>query len=547
MARQAQDVDPTELYTAHFLATPVDHFHNESRYEPHSNKTFKLRYWFDATYYKPGGPVIVLQSGETDATERLVYLQKGILYQLAQALNGIGVVLEHRYYGESFPTADLSTKNLRFLSTDQALADQAYFAKNVVFPGFESTNLTAPGTAYLAYGGSYAGGFVSFLRKLYPEVFYGSISSSGVTEALYNYWQYYEPVREYGPPQCIANQVKLINIIDNVLEKNDTKTVTLVKKLFGLQGLTHSDDLAYLYSGGIGWWQSRNWDPEVNSPEFDYYCGNVSSDTLLWPGYASFEANATSLIKAGGWGNETAALLNPMLNFLAWTNDSYAGTCDGPVDECYNNHNASASWYADKNNTNYNALSWSYQVCTEWGYFQDGASVPSDRLPLISKLVTVEYLTLVCRLAFNITSVSDVSIINKHGGFNITYPRLATVGGEADVWRPVTPLATLPKPDVLNQTSTLSEPVILIQGAVHHWVSDFGSSRTRVIKQNANIPVRTRTACSPTKLRQSYPQRPWQALKKRLCQQHKAGWQRGSRRRVSTRDLWPCHLGTNDR
>jgi len=170
----ANDVDPTLLYPAYNLSVPIDHFHNDTLYEPHSNGTFPLRYWFDATYYKPGGPVIVLQSGETDGTGRLVYLQKGLLHKLAVDTNGIGVVLEHRYYGTSNPTPDYSTKNLRFLTTDQALADEAYFAQNVVFKGLEHLNLTAPHVAYIGYGGSYSGAFNAFLRKLYPDVFWGN-------------------------------------------------------------------------------------------------------------------------------------------------------------------------------------------------------------------------------------------------------------------------------------------------------------------------------------------------------------------------------------
>jgi hypothetical protein len=152
---------------------PIDHFHNDTKYAPHSSGKFPLRYWFDASHYKPGGPVIVLQSGETSGVGRLVFLQKGLLAQLAKATNGIGVVLEHRYYGTSWPVPDLSTKNMRFLTTDQALADQVYFAKNVVFKGLEKHDLTSKTTAYIAYGGSYAGAFVAFLRKLYPDVFWG--------------------------------------------------------------------------------------------------------------------------------------------------------------------------------------------------------------------------------------------------------------------------------------------------------------------------------------------------------------------------------------
>ena len=184
--------------------------------------------------------MIVVQSGETSGVDRLPFLQKGILAQLAQATHGIGVVLEHRYYGTSFPTPDLSAESLRFLTTDQALADEAYFAQHVVFKGLEDKNLTAPIVAYIGYGGSYAGAFNAFLRKLYPDVFWGAISSSGVTQAIYDYWQYYEPIREYGPPDCISTQQKLTHVVDNILigNKDDTKTIQQLKTAFGLPNVT---------------------------------------------------------------------------------------------------------------------------------------------------------------------------------------------------------------------------------------------------------------------------------------------------------------------
>ena len=94
--RSTDTIDPIDLYPGYNLSVPVDHFHNDSRYAPHSHDTFNLRYFFDAQYYAPGGPVIVLQSGETSATDRLPFLQKGIVAQLARATHGIGVVLEHR-------------------------------------------------------------------------------------------------------------------------------------------------------------------------------------------------------------------------------------------------------------------------------------------------------------------------------------------------------------------------------------------------------------------------------------------------------------------
>jgi hypothetical protein len=112
-----------KLYPEHNFSVPIYHFHNDSLYAPHSDEFFNLRFWFDASRYKQGGPVIVLAFGERSGAERLPFLHQGIIAQLALSLNGIGVILEHRYYGTSIPTANLSTESLRFLTTDQALAD----------------------------------------------------------------------------------------------------------------------------------------------------------------------------------------------------------------------------------------------------------------------------------------------------------------------------------------------------------------------------------------------------------------------------------------
>lgn len=202
LLRRQNAPNPVDMYPPNTISVPIDHFHNDSMYEPHSNGSFDLRYWFDDRYYEKGGPIIALSAGETSGAGRLHYLQKGIVAILAEATNGLGVIIEHRYYGESKLTPDLSVESLRFLTTDQAMADTAYFAKNVVFPGYEDVDLTAPGTPWILYGGSYAGAFVAFLRKLYPDLFWGAISSSGVTAAVTDFWEYYEAARLYSPEGC---------------------------------------------------------------------------------------------------------------------------------------------------------------------------------------------------------------------------------------------------------------------------------------------------------------------------------------------------------
>jgi hypothetical protein len=55
-----------------------------------------------------------------------------------------------------------------------------------------------------------------------------------------------------------------------------------------------------------------------------------------------------------------------------------------------------------------------------------------DRLPLVSRLLTPEYFSLVCKFAFGIIENPDLQSINKYGGFNFSYPRLVIIGSEQD-------------------------------------------------------------------------------------------------------------------
>jgi hypothetical protein len=361
----AEQAQLAATYPAYTIETPIDHFHNDSLYEPHSNGTFSLRYWFDARYYKKGGPVLVLAAGETTGEDRLDYLQKGLIAQLANATNGIGVVLEHRYYGESFPVPDMSTPNLRFLTTDQAMADTAYFAKNVQFEGFEDLDLTSATTPYIAYGGSYAGAFVAFLRKLYPDQYWGAISSSGVTEAIYDYWQYYDAAAIFGPPACIELTQKVTNVVDNILiGQNGTKYVSMLKEVFGLSGVTDDGDFANALTGGISGLQNYNWDPSISSDSFFTYCDRVSNDTVLYPSTESLRATVEELITVGGWGNETDTLINKTLNYIGTVRVRSAEICQSDdQNECFGTNDS--EFYALTDPALSDWKSWPYQYCTQ--------------------------------------------------------------------------------------------------------------------------------------------------------------------------------------
>ncbi|KAI1329068.1 serine carboxypeptidase S28-domain-containing protein [Xylariaceae sp. FL0255] len=458
--------DPAPFYPQYTLSIPVDHFHNDSLYVPHSNDSFENRYWFDATYYKPGGPVIVLMGGEDDGTDRWPFLQKGIVYELAKAHGGLGVILEHRYYGTSIPTKDLSTESLRFLTTDQALADAAYFAKNVKFAGLEDCDLSPETTPWIAYGGSYAGAFVAFLRKLYPDVYYGAISSSGVPAAIWDYWQYYNAATNFGPQPCVSITQKVTDIIDGIILRQDNSTyVKQLKTLFGLPNVTHITDFANTVTGGgLTLLQDYNWDLTSSgaSDEFFTYCDIVSSPNVTYPKTESLRGTVTELMRVAGYGHEIDTLTNHVLNFVGYTLNGTASCTNEDQDECYGTYNA--TFYAQDDLTQ-TWRTWPYQVCTQWGFLQTGSGVPRNQLPLISRVIDLEYTSIQCRDAFNLTKPADVDAINKYGAFNISYPRLAFLDGQWDPWRD----AGVNVVGIPERNSTTSEPYILIAKAVHHW------------------------------------------------------------------------------
>jgi hypothetical protein len=108
--------------------------------------------------------------------------------------------------------------------------------------------------------------------------------------------------------------------------------------------------------------------------------------------------------------------------------------------------------------------SWSYQVCTEWGYIQTG-NTPPEIQPLVSRAMDLEYGTYFCRASFNISSPPNVTEVNKYGAFDIEYDRLAIIGGNADPWKQATPLAE----GARKRESTSNKPFHEIAHAVHHW------------------------------------------------------------------------------
>ena len=91
------------------ISMPIDHFNDSD------TRMFNNRYFVNDTYYKPGGPVIFYDFGETGVDDYYAALllggYEGTLsapMELAKELDGLVIGWEHRYYGYSrpFPVGD---------------------------------------------------------------------------------------------------------------------------------------------------------------------------------------------------------------------------------------------------------------------------------------------------------------------------------------------------------------------------------------------------------------------------------------------------------
>lgn len=68
----------------------------------------------------------------------------------------------------------MSTKNLQYLTSQQALADLAFFIESM-----NEQYRFGDGVKWIVFGGSYPGSLAAWLRMKYPHLVQGAMSASG--------------------------------------------------------------------------------------------------------------------------------------------------------------------------------------------------------------------------------------------------------------------------------------------------------------------------------------------------------------------------------
>lgn len=454
-------------------ATGVAYF---EQYIDHDNPdfgTFNQTYWYNATFWKgPGSPIIIFTPGEVSGTGYLSYLTDDALTGLiAKEVGGAVVMVEHRYWGNSTPYEIQSTKNLRFLNLDQAVADFVNFARTSELPFDANSASNAPGAPWIWVGGSYSGALGAWIQSLAPGTFWATHSSSGPVEAIFDYWQYFYEIQQGMPRNCSIDYSAIVDHVDNIFTNGSSEEQADLKDLFGLQYLAYPSDVAAAISSPIWAWQS-----------IQLYSG-YSAFYQMCDAIEGASSNTSISINSTGVGLEKA-----LPNFASWFKAKYLpGYCAGygyhewesnDSVACFDTYNASSPMFTDQTGANPFDRTWVWMTCNDpFFYYQTGA--PVDQSTVFSRLANAEYWQRQCELFFphegkytyGSALGKTAADINTHTrGWQLpdylnSISRLLWVNGEYDPWRSASVASEFRPGGPL--ASTIDVPSILIPGSRH--------------------------------------------------------------------------------
>ncbi|KIM91231.1 hypothetical protein PILCRDRAFT_59170 [Piloderma croceum F 1598] len=408
---------------------------------------FKQRYWHTWEWYEPGGPIILSTPGEINADGFEGYLtNKTINGQIAQQQKGATIVLEHRFYGQSNPYNNLSVQSLQVHTIQQAIEDLVYFAENVKLAMPGGDNVTPDVAPWILIGGSYAGALTAWTMTNKPGVFWAGYSSSGVVEALVDFWAYYEPIRQYMPKNCSADVEAVTAYVDEVFTNGTDDAVAALKSNWGMGNVSHLDDIVSALRNQIADWQELQ--------------------PTSGPGAAFFNFCDALEVKNGqkapptGWGLDYAlAAWGRYWNHTYFAISKSCGHQD--AETCLGTYDTSQSYWTNTTVDN-SARSWQWIVCNEVGYFQE--SPPQGQPAIVSRLVQPIYDERQCAQLFpeqfSEPSAPNVDATNSaYGGWTVNVTRLFFANGQRDPWRDVTVSA-----DGQNIQSSPTQPIFVSDG-----------------------------------------------------------------------------------
>ncbi|KAJ7841314.1 peptidase S28 [Mycena olivaceomarginata] len=394
----------------------------------HSNPslgTFPQRFWFFDDYYKEGGPVVLFNAGEEDASLYTGYLHNGTITGAIAILRDLVLCpLFMRFFPDIGVPLSRSqttvTANMRYFTLENSVQDFAYFAQNVELPFTNGTRAAPPPqTAWIVTGGSYPGALAAYVKQTFPDLFYAAYGSSA--PAISDFYGYFIPVAAGAPQNCSTDMKAVITHWDSVMTHGTKAQQHDLLSIFGLQNVTHTVDAASALQLAPWSWQSTG-PAEGAHQEFFDFC-----DTL----------EVKDGVSAGpkGYGLDYA-----LQQWGAWQIQTNNATCGDPYagDECWGTFDPDAAFYHDVDPTN-TYRPWMWLICTQLAFWQDGDPTEPS---IVSRLVNPAYWERQCPLWFptedgvSVPKAAPVNQINAlFDGWHIKENHLLFVNGQFDPWR----------------------------------------------------------------------------------------------------------------
>ncbi|KAJ7520146.1 hypothetical protein O6H91_20G068900 [Diphasiastrum complanatum] len=365
----------------HWFTQTLDHF------APQDRRQFSQRYYKFLDYFKaPDGPIFLRICGE--------YTCQGINNDynavLAKKFGAAMVCLEHRYYGESSPFAELTSENLEYLSSKQAIFDLATFRSYYQGEVNDKYNRSEFENPWFVFGISYPGALSAWFRLKFPHLTRGSVASSGVVKAVLKYTAFDEQVGESAGPDCKS----ALQEVSALVEKSLSTNALAVKSLFGAERLENDGDFLYFLA-------------DAAAIAFQY--GNP--DILCLPLVAVY-LSGQDLLGA----------------YAEYVKTYYIGIYGADV-ASYDQEYLKENILAGPGNAD---RPWWYQVCTEVAYFQ---VAPANNSVRSSKINTKYHLDL-CANVFGNGTYPEVDETNLYyGGSKIAGSKILFMNGSQDPWR----------------------------------------------------------------------------------------------------------------
>ncbi|KAJ6628026.1 putative serine protease F56F10.1 [Pseudolycoriella hygida] len=392
-------------------------------FDPINSETWEQRFYSNNEFYQPGGPIFVFLAGEWDITP--YRLTTSLMADIASDLNGNIFYLEHRFYGQSRPTNDTSNANLRFLNTEQALADVAHFVEHVTS---EEVSPGGSNSSVIVIGGHYSASLAIWFRQKYPHLCTGAWASSAPIHARVNHQEYKEiagaAYRSAGGQECYRTIEQGFVSMEYYLAAG------------------RADEIDELF---------KTCDPIRSPADVALFFSLVSEIFSIIPQFNHiYSVRAVCDLITNG----TEPEINRLASFINYAIEGIGVDCLPNGYDYLVENDREIDWDHPVNDLGMRP--WSYQLCSQFGWFHSSNS----RFQPFGNGFGSHWFYIVCQDVFGDTFNQETIDANvnrfntMYGGFDPSVTNTIFVHGELDPWRSVGRQADL----------NPSSPFILIRG-----------------------------------------------------------------------------------